>query len=255
MAGPVIGLLLMGAGVVLLIAPLPPSPDLPLWGTLLLQGFWILLALYGALLWRSRSLGDRLGLGRGSLSISTSVVLVVGFVALSTGLNLVLVSLELRETGSLAEIDAVVRSARTRAPSFVLALLALGVAPGFGEELLFRGLVQRALVDWLGALPGVLLAAFLFGLAHFDPVHSSLAFLLGLYLGGVALLAGSIRIAILCHVVNNTLGVLAPGWTPDLLPLQGPPAIAALLALAGGALLYASRRRRPVAAKQGKSSE
>jgi len=254
-AGLVIGVFLMGAGVVLLIAPPPPSPDSPLWGTLLLQGFWILLALYGGVLRRSRSLGDRLGMGRGSLPISTSVVLVVGFVALSGGLHLGLVSLELRETGSLAEIDAVVRSARARAPSFLLAILALGVAPGFGEEILFRGFVQRALVDWLGALSGVLLAAFLFGLAHFDPVHSSLAFLLGVYLGVVALLAGSIRLAILCHVVNNTLGVLSLGWIPDLLPLQGPSAIAALLALAGGALLYAGRWRRPGAAKREESSE
>ena len=36
------------------------------------------------------------------------------------------------------EIDAVVREARARAPSFLLALLALGIAPGFGEEILFR---------------------------------------------------------------------------------------------------------------------
>jgi membrane protease YdiL (CAAX protease family) len=253
-AGFVIGVLLMGAGVGLLIAPLPTSPDTPLWGTLLIQGFWILLALCGGVLSRSRSLGDRLGLGRGSLSISTSVVLVVGFVALSGGLHLGLVSLELRETGSLAEIDAVVRSARARAPSFLLALLALGIAPGFGEEILFRGFVQRGLVDRLGILPGVLLAASLFGLAHFDPVHSSLAFLLGVYLGVVTLLAGSIRVAILCHVLNNTLGVLAPSLIPDVLRLQGPHAIAPLLALAGASLLYAGWRRRPVAAKPEESS-
>lgn len=250
----VIGVLLIVAGVGLLIAPQPASPESPLWGTLLLQGFWILLALCGGLLSRSRSLSDRLGLGRGSLSISTSIVLVVGFVALSGGLHLGLVSLELRETGSLAEIDAVVRSARARAPSFLLALLALGIAPGFGEEILFRGFVQRGLVDRLGVLPGLLLAASLFGLAHLDPVHSSLAFLLGVYLGVVALLAGSIRMAILCHVLNNALGVLAPSWIPDLLRLQGPCAIALLLAFAGASLLYAGRRGIPVASKPEESS-
>jgi membrane protease YdiL (CAAX protease family) len=242
----VIGLLLMGVGVVLLIAPAPALRDAPLWGTLLTQGIWILLALYGAVLSRTRSLGDRLGLGRGELPISASVALVVGFVALSGGLHQGLVSLELRETGSLAEIDAMVREARARAPSFLLALLALGIAPGFGEEILFRGFLQRGLVSRLGPHRGILLSAAIFGLAHFDPVHSSLAFLLGVYLGVVTQLAGCIRTAILCHVLNNTLGILAPGATASMLPTGSVWASALLLALAGASLLYAERQRRSI---------
>ena len=243
-AGVVSGVLLMVAGVVLLITPAPEIPDEPLWGALLLQGIWILLALSGAVLSRSRSLGDRLGLGRGALPVSTSVVLVVGFVALSGGLHQWLVSVDLRSTGSLAEIDAVVREARVRAPSFLLALLALGIAPGFGEEVFFRGFIQRGLTPRLGALWGVLLSAAIFGLAHFDPIHSSLAFLLGAYLGVVVQLAGCIRTAILCHVLNNTLGVLAPALMPSALASGGTWAIPVLLALAGVSLLYAFWQRR-----------
>ncbi len=243
-AGLVIGTLLMVAGVVLLIAPDPEIRDQPLWGALLTQGIWILLALGGRRLLRTQSLGDRLGLGRGALPISTSMVLVVGFVALSSGLHQWLVLQELRYTGSLAEIDAVVREARVRAPSFLLALLALGIAPGFGEEVFFRGLIQRGLVPRLGAYWGVLLSAAIFGLAHFDPVHSSLAFLLGAYLGVVTQLAGCIRTAILCHVLNNTLGVLAPALIPSTLAIGGTLAIPLLLALAGAALLYAVWQRR-----------
>jgi len=244
-AGLAIGALLIGAGAVRLITPGPASPDAPLWGSLLAQGIWITLALCGAILSRSRGLGDRLGLGRGELSISTTLALVVGFVALSGGLHQGLVSLELRETGSLAEIDAMVREARARAPSFLLALLALGIAPGFGEEILFRGFVQRGLVPRIGARGGVVLAAAIFGLAHFDPVHSSLAFLLGAYLGVVTQLAGSIRTAILCHVVNNTLGVLAPALIPSALSIGGTWGIAPLVALGGASLFYAGRQREP----------
>jgi membrane protease YdiL (CAAX protease family) len=240
----VIGLLLMGAGVVLLIAPAPSLREAPLWGTLLTQGIWILLALYGAVLSRTDSIGNRLGLGRGELSVSAAVAVVVGFVALSSGLHQGLVSLELRETGALGEIDAIVREARARTPSFLLALLAMGIAPGLGEETLFRGFLQRGLVSRLGPCRGVLLSAAVFGLAHFDPVHSSLAFLLGLYLGVVTQLAGCIRTAIFCHVLNNTLGVLAPGATASALPTGGAWAIPPLLVLAGAALLYADRRRR-----------
>ena len=243
-AGVVTGVLLMVAGLVLLITPSPEIPDQPLWGSLLMQGVWILLALSGAVFSKSRSLGDRLGLGRGVLPISTSVVLVVGFIALSDGLHQWLVSVDLRSTGSLAEIDAVVREARARPPSFLLALLALGIAPGFGEEVFFRGFIQRGLVPRLGATWGVLLAAAVFGLAHFDPIHSSLAFLLGAYLGVVTQLAGCIRTAILCHALNNTLGILAPALMPSALASGGAWAIPMLLALAGASLLYAFWQRR-----------
>jgi membrane protease YdiL (CAAX protease family) len=242
-AGLVGGVLLLAAGVVLLITPAPEMRDEALWGALFTQGIWILLALLGAALSRSRSLGERLGLGRGALSIPTSAVLVVGFVALSGGLHQWLVSAELRYTGSLGEIDAMVREARTRAPSFLLALLALGIAPGFGEEFFFRGFVQRGLTPRLGTRWGVLLAAALFGLAHLDPVQSSLAFVLGAYLGVVTQLAGCIRTAILCHLLNNTLGLLAPALIPDALAVGGPWAIPLLLALAAASLLYAGWRR------------
>lgn len=245
-AGLVSGVLLMAAGLVLLIRPAPEIPDQALWGALLTQGIWILLALLGAALSRSHSLGDRLGLGRGALPISTSLVLVVGFIALSSGLHQWLVSAELRYTGALGEIDAVVREARARPPSFLLALLALGLAPGFGEEVFFRGLLQRGLTLRLGARWGVLLAAAIFGLAHFDPVHSSLAFVLGAYLGVVTQLAGCIRTAIVCHLLNNTLGILAPALIPGALAVGGGPwAIPLLLALAGASLAFAIWRRRP----------
>lgn len=241
-----IGLLLVvaGVGVVLALTPAPQGPGAPLWGSLFTQAAWTLLAFYGAALSRPPSLGNRLGLGRGNLPLSTSLVLVLGFVALSGGLHQGLVSLELRETGALAEIDQLVREARTRTPSLLLALLALGVAPGFGEEILFRGFLQRGLVPRIGAFWGVALSAAVFGLAHFDPIHTSLAFLLGAYLGVVAHLAGSIRTAILCHVVNNTLGIVGPALMASGFPAGGVWAIPLLLGLAGASLLYASRQGR-----------
>jgi membrane protease YdiL (CAAX protease family) len=240
-----IGLLLVvaGVGVVLALTPALEGPNAPLWGSLFTQAAWILLAFYGAALARPPGLGDRLGLGRGELPTSTSLVLVLGFVALSGGLHQGLVSLELRETGALAEIDQVVREARTRPSSLLLAFLALGIAPGFGEEILFRGFLQRGLVPRIGAFWGVMLAAAIFGLAHFDPIHTSLAFFLGAYLGVAAHLAGSIRPAILCHVVNNTLGIVGPALIPSGFPAGGAWTIPLLLGLAGASLHFASRQQ------------
>jgi membrane protease YdiL (CAAX protease family) len=248
-----IGALLIGLGLARLVAPVSPSPDWPLWRALLTQGIWALLALCGAVLSRTPKLGDSLGVGRGELSVATSLILVAGFVALSGGLHQGLVALDLRETGSLAEIDAIVREARTRTPSFLLALLALGIAPGIAEEILFRGFLQRGLVTRIGTPGGVLLTAAVFGLAHFDPIHSCIAFLLGVYLGVVTQLARSIRPAILCHVVNNTLGILAPALAPGPLPIAGSWGIPPLLGLAAASLLYASRRRRSAERSRGEA--
>ena len=70
-AGLVVSVLLMGLGVVLLITPAPALVDAPLWGTLLTQVLWVLLALCGVALSKSDDVSDRLGLGRGRLPIST----------------------------------------------------------------------------------------------------------------------------------------------------------------------------------------
>jgi membrane protease YdiL (CAAX protease family) len=126
----------------------------------------------------------------------------------------------------------------------LLALLALGIAPGFGEEMLFRGFLQRGLSARLGPLRGVALAAALFALAHLDPIHSSVAFVLGAYLGVVTQLAGSIRTAIVCHVLNNTLGILAPALGPYFPSVGGSWTIPALMTAGPAALLYATWRCR-----------
>ena len=132
--------------------------------------------------------------------------LVAGFVCISQALSLALAWLALRDTGTLAEIDRVV--AQTAGPSRALAFLALGIAPAFGEELLFRGVVQQTALPRLGAKLAVAVSAALFAAIHLDPVQSSAAFLLGLYLGAVVELGGGLWVAILCHSVNNSLAVV-----------------------------------------------
>ena len=96
--------------------------------------------------------------------------MVVGFTALSGGLHLGLGLLELHETGALAEIDELVREARSQAPTFLLVLLAMGIAPGFGEEMLFRGMLLSRLVRMMPPMWAVVAQAFLFAAIHLlDP--------------------------------------------------------------------------------------
>jgi len=174
-----------------------------------------LAALAGGLL-SARPLADRLGLRRGRLAGRDLLVVVVGTLGLSHGLDGLLEATGLRQHSSLAELQRLLADARGL--DFALVLLGVGLAPGIAEELLCRGLVQRGAERRLGPWPAAVVGAGVFGLLHVDPVHAAFAGVLGLYLGAVAVWAHSIRASMLCHVLNNVVAVATAG-----LPEIGPP--------------------------------
>ena len=85
----------------------------------------------------------------------------------------------------------------------------LGVAI-LAEELLFRGLLQPALIARLGTWPGLLLTAALFGAAHlpFSLAFALVATLAGLGYGLVFQRSGQLRWAIALHAGVNLLHFL-----------------------------------------------
>ncbi|GAB3386066.1 CPBP family intramembrane glutamic endopeptidase [Azotobacter armeniacus] len=89
----------------------------------------------------------------------------------------------------------------------------LAVNPGvtvLAEELLFRGLLQGALVQRLGTVRGIALSAALFGLAHvpFSLSFALLAGVAGLGYGWVMQLSGRLGAAVLLHGAVNLLHFL-----------------------------------------------
>jgi membrane protease YdiL (CAAX protease family) len=211
----------------------------PLWEGLLGQLVWVLLALAGAFLLPGGSLGERLGLGPGRLPLPRLALALAGFLLLSNGLHRAIHALGLYGGTNLAELDRLVRDASPAAP--LLVLLAFGLAPALGEELLFRGFLQRLLATRLGGPAAVVGASLLFGLAHLDLVHGAAAGLLGLYLGTLAWRAGSLRAPILCHAVNNGVALLAAqGLVPEAGPVADPWLAALAIALAAACLALAT---------------
>ncbi|MCE5363015.1 CPBP family intramembrane glutamic endopeptidase [Pseudomonas anguilliseptica] len=85
----------------------------------------------------------------------------------------------------------------------------LGVAV-LAEELLFRGLLQRYLVSWLGAWPGIGLTTLLFAAVHipFSPLFAMLAGVAGLGYGLIFHFSGRISLAIALHGAVNLLHLL-----------------------------------------------
>lgn len=131
---------------------------------------------------------------------ATPVLLGVGMVA-----SQVAVALGLSERGTLPMLRRAF--AGLSPPLFALALLIVGVGAGVGEELFFRGYLLTRLEQRARPWVANALVALAFALAHFDPVHSTFAFLIGLVQGWTARRSGSIRPAIVAHTLNNLLGV------------------------------------------------
>lgn len=114
--------------------------------------------------------------------------------------------------GSLGQIEALVGMA-----SIPVLLPFLAFCPGFGEEILFRGFIQRAIGN--GAL-AITVSAIGFALIHFDPHHIVGVLPLGFYLAWVAARTDSTWVTIAAHVVNNAAAVVAAKTTGTATPAE-----------------------------------
>lgn len=170
--------------------------------------FVALLALAGALLSREAP-AQRLGLQRGRFGAREVTLGALGLVGLSHALEGALTWAGAPVSATLARFAETLASASPGELALALAVFALASAGA--EELFFRGLLQRGLERRLGAAAAIALAAVAFGAAHGDPVHGAAAVPLGIYLGALAWLDGSIRPALAAHALNNAVAVLEAG--------------------------------------------
>ncbi|SHL86235.1 CPBP family intramembrane glutamic endopeptidase [Phytopseudomonas punonensis] len=93
-------------------------------------------------------------------------------------------------------------------PDVLIPWLAINLCVAvLAEELLFRGLLQTRLVAWLGAWPGIVLTALLFGAVHipFSPEFAIVAAAAGLGYGVAMQASGRLIVAIALHGLVNLL--------------------------------------------------
>ena len=94
------------------------------------------------------------------------------------------------------------------------------------EEVLFRGIIQGAIVRQYGSMSGLLIASAIFGVIHLIPQQAINAFFAGMVLGYVYLTTGSLIPGIVIHAINNAVayvGMAMMGeqtvfYTRDLFP-------------------------------------
>lgn len=104
-------------------------------------------------------------------------------------------------TEFLAKTDSIVQ--------LLMSILVIGVIAGVGEELVFRGIIQRKLIKGLGNHHlAIWIAAIIFSAIHFQFYGFLPRVILGALFGYLYVWTGNIWIPILAHTFNNTLAVL-----------------------------------------------
>jgi hypothetical protein len=178
----------------------------------------------------------------------------------SQSLDSLLSLLGVRETGALGLLHATI--AGMSGVMLALLLAVAGLAAPAAEELFFRGFMQTRLRARLHPWPAIGVTALAFGLMHLDPVHGAFALAVGLYLGWLTELAGSIRPAIAAHAANNLLSLvqtwlLPPqvGTRPDGPARRSPRVGQGVIALAAGTGARARQQRHDRSSSRASSQQ
>lgn len=95
------------------------------------------------------------------------------------------------------------------AGSSLFSLAVISILAGFGEEALFRGVIQSTLADSLNPWIALAVASTLFGLAHIiSPTYAILAGLIGLYLGLLSMAFENLLVAIVVHALYDFVALV-----------------------------------------------
>lgn len=90
-----------------------------------------------------------------------------------------------------------------------LGIISIVVMAPLVEELLFRGAIQGHLMrKWKMPYLGIVVSSLIFGVVHGNPAQIPFAFVVGMALGWMYYLTGSIVPGILMHFINNGSSVL-----------------------------------------------
>ena len=91
----------------------------------------------------------------------------------------------------------------------VITALALGLAAGIGEEMLFRGVLQYELEARFGGFAAVTIASIIFGALHaVTPLYAFLASIASVYFGWLYTSSGNLTVPITTHALYDFLALM-----------------------------------------------
>lgn len=162
-------------------------------------------------------LGFKKNVNFSSLILSGAVMIVaLPFINLTAEINQALTLPD-----SLSWLDQMMRDAESNAEnitklflgtnsisSFLINLFMMAIIPAIGEELTFRGLLQKSLSKKMNIHIAIFLSAFTFSFIHFQFFGFLPRFLMGVFFGYIFYWSGNLWLTIFAHFINNGSAVL-----------------------------------------------
>lgn len=106
---------------------------------------------------------------------------------------------------------------RRTVQDLLLNLVFIAGLAAVGEELLFRGVLQRLLIKWFKSpWAGIIITAAIFSAIHMQFMGFLPRFLLGILLGAVYWYSGSLWVAMLAHFVYDGILITAAWFRPEM---------------------------------------
>lgn len=107
---------------------------------------------------------------------------------------------------------------KNRAPKeLILNLIFIALMAGIGEELFFRGVLQRMFIRWFRhPWAGILLTAILFSAIHMQFLGFIPRLLMGILLGAIYWYSGSLWVAMAAHFVYDAFVIIVVYFQPKL---------------------------------------
>lgn len=225
------------------------------WGpaALILPGqLTMLAAVLGAALLSPRKLAPRLGFVRSALPL-WSLPLLVGGALFAGQIGGIVVQWLFPDPGPNLRLLLHMMQ-KPQGWGVVGLVLMICVLPGLVEESLFRGYIQRRLLERWHPAWAIAASSVFFTAAHFDPVHVLAVVPLAVWLGVVAWRCGSVWPGMLCHAVQNAFAV----WSArhgDALEMTIEPRDLVLLAITAVLAVAALMVMRQHPARSGSTSQ
>ena len=90
----------------------------------------------------------------------------------------------------------------------IFSFITIVIAAPIFEELIFRGIVLRGLLNRYAPMKAILISSILFGLIHLNPWQFIGATIIGLFMGWVYYKTGNLLLTIAIHFANNFVGFI-----------------------------------------------
>ena len=152
---------------------------------------------------RGLSFADALGLKKVDLNFDNIKILALIGIGLNFVISAVLNLLPVGISQSYTESYTVVLKG-----DIISTIIMMAIVTPFLEEIFFRGIFQRRLMEELGVFKGFIIATCIFGFMHFNIIWTIYAAIIGFFLGGLYIKYNSVFPSAIVHSFFNLISCI-----------------------------------------------